>query len=128
MTDIIPASVIEKELLAICEDNPYKVNPVEGPIGLHTCLYRDKVDPDRHCLIGQWATNRGLGVPGSNEVANARNVALKMEWPVDSEGRNMLLFWQESADKAVGNFLSGEETLPTWGEVPALVAERTVSS
>jgi hypothetical protein len=89
-------------LRQVIDANPNSTNPtIDGD----TCIYTDPNNLDRHCIIGQLATNQGWTLPHMGSIENraeARVIAKTYKWPVDNAGLNFLREIQEEAD---GGFL-----------------------
>lgn len=105
MTDLLDVPELDALMVALCEAHPDRINPRVGD----TCVYRFECPDDtiRHCLVGQFVTDREWGLPRCNPPASL--AALDLRWPVTPAAASRLGEWQAWAD----------EWDVAWGSVPA---------
>lgn len=96
---------LDQALIEICEQHPDTVNPVNDFNG---CLYTDREDPDRHCLIGQFLADHDFRVPSPDEMGSADAILFLIGFPPEICHRASR--WQRRADN------SSFDPIP-WGHV-----------
>ena len=99
------ASEVQSLLATIIARNPDARNPASGGM----CLYTDKSDRGRHCIVGQLAAEAGWAMPEDVD-ASADIVASNLGWPITKGAAAYLRSVQRDAD------VDGVSPKP-WGEV-----------
>ncbi len=91
--DLLGIPELRAEFERIIAANPDAKNPVERVGGVYSCLY---TLGDRHCIVGQVASDLGWPLPDDNRPADV--VAFELGWPVEPDAGRFLTAVQALAD------------------------------
>lgn len=103
-------NIVRDQIEKLIDTYPNKINPVDDDV----CVYTDRYDPDKHCIIGQWLTNNGFYCPGPDVKANIAEIIIGDYSPFD---RNKIC---ESVqmDKLTIEFLDSVQRKADHGGIP----------
>ena len=93
--------------------NPVKMNDGTG-MAAYVCLYTDPNDTERHCIVGQLASEQGWQMPPIGNTESAGHNAVVLNWPVNARAAGVLSSLQTVAD---GDAFGSTVTTKAWGDI-----------